>query len=92
MVRGLVVIPDVHFNPDATHALVASDSSLLVMILLVLKHNLLFKQLDVQQAFLNSPFEHDVGMRLTAGFVHPLAHSFAKLQKSLHGWRQAAAH
>lgn len=45
VVRGFLEILDVYFNPDVTHALVASDSSLSIMISLVVKHDLYDKRL-----------------------------------------------
>lgn len=60
VVRGLMEIPDVHLNPDATHAPVASDSSLLVYVSLVVTHNLYVKQLNLNVAFLNSPLTYEV--------------------------------
>lgn len=46
---------------DATHAPVAPDSLLLVMISLEVKHDFHFQQLSVKTAFINSPPELDVG-------------------------------
>jgi len=91
VVRGFLEILDVHFNHDTTHAPVASDSSLLIMMSFIVRRDLHFKQLDVKTAFLNSPLEHDIWVRFPASQVHPLGHSFAKLRKSLYGLRQAAA-
>jgi len=91
VVRGFLEIPDKHFNYDATHAPVASNSSLLIIISLVVRHDLHFKQLDVKTACLNSPLEHRIWVRFSVGYVHPLGHSFAKLRTSLYGLRQAAA-
>lgn len=67
VVYEFVEISDVHFNPDAAHAHVASDSSLLVMISLVVKHDPYFKQLDVKTAFLSSPLTQEVWVWLPDG-------------------------
>lgn len=70
MVRGFLKISGAHFNSDATHAPVASDSSLLVMISLVLKHDLHFKELDVKTFFLDSPLAHEVWVSFLADHVY----------------------
>lgn len=49
VVRGSMEIPDVHFDPDAAHTPVTSNSSILVMISLVVKHYLHFKHLDAKR-------------------------------------------
>lgn len=57
VVRGFLGIPDIQLNPGVMYA---PDASLLVMISMVVRHNLHFKQLDVKTAFLKSPVAHDV--------------------------------
>mmetsp|Transcript_36402 Transcript_36402/g.69861 ORF Transcript_36402/g.69861 Transcript_36402/m.69861 type:complete len:194 (-) Transcript_36402:909-1490(-) len=91
VVHGFMEILDEHFSPDSTHAPVASDSSLLVMMSLVAIRVLKIKQMDAKSAFLNSPLIHDVWVRFPDGYVHSLGHSFTKLCKSLYGPKQAAA-
>lgn len=81
-VLGVMSIPDVYFNPNATHAPVAYDSPLFDVLSLVVKHNLHFKYLDVRTAFLKFFLEHDVWVRFPNGYVHPIGRSFTKLQKS----------
>lgn len=53
VVREFMEILGVHFNPSTTHVPATLESSLLVSI--VLRHNLYFKQSDVKTTFLNSP-------------------------------------
>lgn len=50
-VRGLIAIPNMHCNPGATRAPVASDSFFLVMIHIVVKHNSYFNQFNGYTAF-----------------------------------------
>lgn len=48
-------IPGIHYYPVATHDLVASDSSLMVMLYMSVRHNPRLGQMDVKSAFVNSP-------------------------------------
>lgn len=90
IVCDFLEILDVHFNHDATHAHVASDSSSLVLTSLVVKHNLFCKQLDARIAFLSSSPMHEAWLRFIAGNANSLRHSFAKPYKSTYGLKQAA--
>mmetsp|Transcript_36555 Transcript_36555/g.70156 ORF Transcript_36555/g.70156 Transcript_36555/m.70156 type:complete len:263 (+) Transcript_36555:948-1736(+) len=91
VVRGVLEIPDVHYDRLATHAPVASERSLLIMFSLTMKHHLHLKQMDIITAFPNVPLVHEVWVRFPAGYLHPSGHTFAKLDKSLYGLKQAAA-
>lgn len=48
VVRGSLEIIDVQYGPLATHAPVASDSSLMVLLSLDVRYKLKMKQLDVE--------------------------------------------
>lgn len=76
-------VSDAHFNREATHACVASDSSLLVIISLVVKHNVHFEQLDVKMALLDSCLAREMWVWLPDVYIHLLGHSFAKIHKPL---------
>lgn len=84
--RGFLEILDVHYNSLATHALVASDSSLMVMLALTVRNKLHMKQLDVKTIFLNTPLQHEVGVRFPSG------HVFALLHRSLYGLKQTSSY
>lgn len=83
--QGFLEPPDVHYDPTATHAHVASDASLIVLLVMVVHHDLQLKQMDVKTIFLISPLTHEVWVWFPAGYKHPLEVAFAKLHKSLYG-------
>lgn len=51
IVRGLLKFPDAHHDPMVTHARVASDPSLLVMLSLTMRYVPQLKQVDVKIDF-----------------------------------------
>lgn len=85
VVHGFLEIPDVHYNPLTTHALVASDSSLMVLLSLTVHYELIMKRLDAKTAYSNSPLDHEAWDRFPVGCDHPSGHAFALLHKSVHG-------
>lgn len=78
VVHRFMKIPDFHFNPGF-----ASTSSLLVVILMRLKHNLNSKQPNVTMTLLRSLLAHEVWVSFLAECAHPPGHSFAKLRNFL---------
>lgn len=72
VVRGFVEISDAHFNPDAAHAPDASDYSLLMMIYLMFKLDIIFRHLYVKKPFINSPLRTRYGYGYLLGTCIPL--------------------
>lgn len=87
-VRDFLEIPCVHHDSLATYSPVASDSSPLTLLSLIMTHDLHLKQLDVNTAFINSPLLHEVWVRFLTDYQHPFGNPFAKLYRLLHGLRQ----
>lgn len=73
------------------YAPVASDSSLISLPALTLRHNLHLKQIDVKTAFVSSPLEHDAKVRFITGYEHPSGYSHASLHNLLRGLKHEAS-
>lgn len=57
VVQSVMEFPDVHFNPNTTHVSLASDSSLVLIIYMVVN-----KQLILETSSLNYPLIYEVWM------------------------------
>lgn len=71
VVQGFLEIPDVHHDLLATHAPVASDSSLMLVPSLTVRYKMKLKQMDINTTFLNSLLDHEIWVRFPAGYDHP---------------------
>lgn len=82
--RDFLETPGVYCDPLVTHARVASDSSFVILLSLVERHDSHMKQLDAKTAFLESPIEHEVWVGVLAGYDLPSGHTFPILYKSFY--------
>lgn len=73
----------------ATHAYVASEASLMMMLSLTVRHDFHLKQMDLKTAFLNSTLEHKAWIMFPDGNEHASDDTFAKLHKLVYGLKQA---